>query len=427
MQLHLNNYFMRFLLISSLLALAAVVEAQVTPYKVLFIGNSYTGSYNLPMQVSELARSAGDSIIYDSHTPGGARFLNHASNGTALNKIASNDWDFVVLQGQSQEPSWSDGQMATDVYPYAKVLADSIKANNPCSEPLFYMTWGRRYGDAMNCMNWPPVCTFEGMTSRLRHGYTTMANANDATIAPAGPAWRNSIAADSNLVLHSIDNSHPAPEGVYLTACVFYASIFRKSPVGLTYDMGLDPADVAFLQQIAHTTVLDSMENWRIGHGDVEADFGIDTSGLTANFSDSSVNATSYTWNIEGATYNVANPSHTFDSSGTYIVTLQVSNGCTTANRQRTVTVSGTNQSNPPDPSAIAEAASTRPELKIFPNPASTRLYLHSPESEVSIFNLLGSPVESLAKGINSLSLEHWPRGIYLVKSGALTKRLVVR
>ncbi|HIB02155.1 MAG TPA: hypothetical protein EYO31_09980, partial [Phycisphaerales bacterium] len=51
-------------------------------YDVLFIGNSYTYSNNLPQQVAGLASSFGDTINYDSSTPGGATFNAHSSNAS---------------------------------------------------------------------------------------------------------------------------------------------------------------------------------------------------------------------------------------------------------------------------------------------------------------------------------------------------------
>src|SRR5690554_1148237 len=75
------------------------ISSQTTK-KVLFIGNSYTAANNLPSMVNNMAQSTTDVLIFESNTPGGFRFINHASNTTTLNKINSNDWDYVVLQAQ---------------------------------------------------------------------------------------------------------------------------------------------------------------------------------------------------------------------------------------------------------------------------------------------------------------------------------------
>ncbi len=46
---------------------------------VLFIGNSYTYANNMPQMVSELALSFGDTLNFESSTPGGATFNTHQS------------------------------------------------------------------------------------------------------------------------------------------------------------------------------------------------------------------------------------------------------------------------------------------------------------------------------------------------------------
>ena len=136
-------------------------EAQPVVKNVLFLGNSYTAANNLPSLVSQMASSTGDQLLYDSRTPGGYRMMNHAADPTTLNKIASSSWDFVTLQGQSQETSLGAAFLHADVHPFAKALCDSIRSAHPCAEPLFYMTWGRENGDASNCSTSPWVCTYE--------------------------------------------------------------------------------------------------------------------------------------------------------------------------------------------------------------------------------------------------------------------------
>lgn len=404
-------------LLATLLVVAATLTRAQT-YKALFIGNSYTAGNNLPNMVAQLADANGDSLIFDSHTPGATQLMDHAVNATALSKISSQEWDFVVLQAQSQEPSWPDGQMATDVYPYAVILNDSIKSNNECTETVFFMTWGRRYGDNFNCPGWPPVCTFDGMTARLRHGYSTMANANDATIAPAGPAWRNSWAADSNVVLHTPDNSHPNLSGSYLTACVFYATLYKKSPVGNTYTAGLSVQDAAYLQDIAKLTVLDSIDNWRIGHDDPRAYYTYTQNGLTVDFTDSSTNANGHYWSIDGANYSTPNVSHTFSSAGVYTVRLEVWDDCDTVVYQDYVEVG---------PVGIEEVTSSNNSIKVFPNPSNdwVNIELQDNEADITISDLHARIVAKHQGNKWRVDVSTWKSGVYLVKSGENLVRLV--
>ena len=111
---------------------------------VLFLGNSYTYANNTPQMVKDIALSFGDSLEFDSSTLGGATFNVHSTNSTTLNKISSKNWDYIVMQAQSQEPSFSPSQVSTDVYPYAQILIDSIESNSNCTEPIFFYDLGKK-------------------------------------------------------------------------------------------------------------------------------------------------------------------------------------------------------------------------------------------------------------------------------------------
>jgi hypothetical protein len=222
-----------------------------------------------------LALSNGDTIIYDSSAPGGYTFAQHTTNATTLSKINAQDWDYVILQEQSQIPSFDPSQVQTETYPYAAQLNDLILANDSCTQTVFFMTWGRKYGDASNCAIYPPLCTFEGMQGRLRQSYVEMADDNEALVSPVGEAFKYSRMADSTINLYSIDNSHPSVAGTYLAACTFYATLFETSPVGLNYTAGLDATQAGFLQQIAYQTVFDSLSVWNINEFEPQASFNI--------------------------------------------------------------------------------------------------------------------------------------------------------
>ena len=262
------------------------VMAQET-YNVLFIGNSYTGVNNLPKLVADIAASKGDEIIYDTHTPGGNTFEQHSANPTALAKIADGNWDYVVLQEQSQRPAFSPGQVSNDVYPYAKRLCDTIRFHNPCATPLFYMTWGRENGDASNCDNYPPICTFEGMQERLTASYTEMADNNDyAAVAPVGEAWKALRESNPEINLYSGDGSHPSIHGSYLAACVFYTSITKESSIGALHPTNITDEEASVIENIADNTVFNRFEEWNFPYitasiADNEVTYALETNGPT--------------------------------------------------------------------------------------------------------------------------------------------------
>ena len=295
--------------------------------KVLFIGNSYTSVNDLPTMVSNIAVSFGDVLIKDSQTPGGTTLSTHAGNATTYTKINSNLWDYVVLQAQSQEPSFSDGQVDSQTLPYAMQIADSVYANNFCSKVMMYMTWGRENGDPQ----WAPISTFNGMNTRLRNAYLRMADSVQGSVSPVGSAWRVVRELDPTIQLYTGDGSHPTAAGSYLAACTFYASIFQKSPVGTTFESSLTPAVAAILQNAANITVFDSLDTWNIAPMSefTLADFAFTNNDPSVDFSNESDHATSYAWSFgDGETSANESPTHIYGASGTYTVELIANSPC---------------------------------------------------------------------------------------------------
>ena len=209
---------------------------------VLFLGNSYTGVNNLPGLVKRVAMSAGDTIIVDSKTPGGRQIKQHAQDPDVFSALRSKKWDYVVIQCQSQEPSLSHNYVNTNVFPYAKTLCDSIRKIDSCTVPMFYMTWGRKNGDASNCSSWPPVCTYNGMDSMLYMNYQKMGKDNSSEVSPVGAVWHR-LRDSTNLELYHPDESHPSYVGSMAAAYTFYTAIMRKSPYKATYETGLKPGE----------------------------------------------------------------------------------------------------------------------------------------------------------------------------------------
>lgn len=330
-------------LLLTVILLTVSVTIQAKTVKVLFIGNSYLNTNNIPGMVNLMCIANGDTLIYDEHTPGGYTLELHSTNATTLAKIKSQQWDIVVLQEQSQKPAFSPGQVATDVYPYAKTLDSLIRDNNSCSQTMFYMTWGRKNGDASNCASYPPICTYEGMQASLRTSYTQMAQDNNALVAPVGAAWKAMRDSLPSMDLYNGDGSHPNVHGSYLATCVFYASIFHKTPYGTTYISSLSGADAERIQYFAEKVTLDSLDKWQ-QHGDYAyADFSHSiTNANTRAFQNSSLNATTYNWDFgDMNTSAMPSPSHTYAQNGIYNVTLTASNSCNSEQRKDTVNIGG--------------------------------------------------------------------------------------
>lgn len=249
--------FILFIILSVL-----CVNTQAAKIRALFLGNSYTENNNLPGLVAQFALAAGDTLEYKSNTPGGHTLQNHFANATSLSLIEEGDWDFVILQEQSQLPAFPDGQVAVQMFPYAEMLSDHIKLHNADATVLFYMTWGRKNGDQQNCDLFPPLCTYEGMDSMLQLRYTMMAEYNEAAIAPVAKVWRKLRNDHPGIELYSSDESHPSNNGSFAAACTFYAVMFRKDPTQSNYNFTVSPDVADIIRNVTKEVVFDDLSFW---------------------------------------------------------------------------------------------------------------------------------------------------------------------
>lgn len=197
--------------------------AQAKVPRVLFLGNSY--SFHCPKVFEKIAQSEGEKITVEQVTKGGWTLAKHAASQETLDKIKNGKWDVVVLQEQSQVPSFPEGQRSAQMYPAAKTLADAIRKAGAI--PVMFVTWGRRDGDKQNAAQFPND-TFTAMQKRLTEGYQNAAkHSGGIHLIPVGPAWAKVREASLPKKLYANDGSHPAKQGNYLAACVFYSSLYN--------------------------------------------------------------------------------------------------------------------------------------------------------------------------------------------------------
>lgn len=354
----------KLLLYISLALTTFSVHSQTTK-KVLFIGNSYTAANNLPLLVNNMATSTGDVLIYDSNTPGGYRFMDHASNPTTLAKINSDNWDYVALQAQSQETSLSQTEMETDVFPFAEALSDAIRANNECSQPLFYMTWGRKNGDAANCAIRPWVCTYEEMDDLIKVTYLFMSETNSSELAPAGAVWRYLRENHPNLEMYSSDGSHPSLAGTYAVACAFYTMIYKKDPTSITWNSTLAENQANLIKMATKTIVFDEITNWDFTQNPV-ADYSEVISGGEVAFTNTSSSFDTIFWDFgDSTTSTETDPVHTFAESGSYIVSQTITKCGKADIKTKALNIN-----------VLSTDTFNIKELKVYPNPTNGKINL---------------------------------------------------
>jgi PKD repeat protein len=398
------------LILFTLVAIA--IQGQSQTQNVLFVGNSYTYYNNMPLIVANLALSMGDTLIYDSSTPGGHTLEQHSANATTLSKIAQGGWDYVVLQEQSQRPSFPMAQVETQVLPFAAQLNELILTASPCAETVFYMTWGRKNGDAGNCPNWPPVCTYVGMDDLLYERYMLMADLNDGIVSPVGALWRYIRDNHPGIDLYDPDESHPSASGSFASACAFYTVIFRKNPALSNYNFNL-PAEMATtIKNAAETVVFNNLSQWKVGEYDLSSSFESNVvEGLPVEFNNLSLNATSYLWNFgDGNTSTEENPVHTYDESGLFNVELTAYSDCDSAVSSAEVNIV-----------VLNTAFTEKSNLSIYPNPVRDQLIIENTTAVMTnmvLMNTTGAVIwQSEQRNFKTiLNTNHLPAGLYLLK-----------
>jgi hypothetical protein len=225
--------------------------------RVLFIGNSYTYENDLPHVFEALASSGGESVDTGMVATGGATLAMQAASADTATALASKQWSVVVLQEQSEIPSIEEFRQQ-QMYPAARRLVSMVRGAG--ARPVFFLTWAHRDG-------WPEngLPDYASMQSAIDAGYLTIAGEQKAAVAPVGYAWWTLLAQEPTADLWLDDGSHPTPEGTYLAACVFYATIFERTPVGLHYHAGLPADEAATVQEVASKVVLGDPAKWGLG------------------------------------------------------------------------------------------------------------------------------------------------------------------
>ena len=286
--------------------------------KVLFIGNSYTNDNDLPQTIANIASSMGDNLQYGKNIPNGYSWRDHSTNSTTLNLIRQGGWNFVVLQEFSQYPSEPIDWVVNNVFNYAQFFDSEINTYNPNAETMFYMTWGRKDGDASRCSRLPEVCTYTGMDDLTRERYMIMAEDNRAVVSPVGAVWRYIRDNYSDLELYDYDGSHPSYAGTYAAACCFYTAIFRKDPTLITYNAGQSSSNAEKIKLAVKNVVYNNLLTWHIGEYDQDTQPPSIPTGLAAT----DISETSFTLSWNPSTDNVGVTGYEVYQNGVMVKTV---------------------------------------------------------------------------------------------------------
>jgi len=244
------------------------------------------------------------------------------------------------------------------------------------------MTWGKENGDISNCEFYPILCTYNGNQKRLTETYIEMSQIYHTEVSPVGVAWK--VLRDSlpELNLYALDGSHPSVAGTYLSACVFYASIFQEPCVGSYVPEGISGNDAQLIQTFTDQVVFNGLSTWNDNFEPVVADFTYTSENpFQYEFTNISYESNTAYWDFGDGNYDIIYDiaSHTYESPGTYSVKHIAYRGweSDTITKQLIVGTVGLKDNN-------------KTNFSIYPNPATNSICISGEDiNSIEIFNLL--------------------------------------
>ena len=224
--------------------------------RVLFIGNSYIYTNDMPSLFKGMAIAAHRPVYVDASVIGGFSLEQHLNHQPSVDKIRQRRWDFVILQEQSVIPTipyYRDNSM----YPAARRLDAMIR--NAGAKTVFFLTWGRKSGgrQTIGTYSSPGFEDYFQMQDSLSTAYRRIAIELSAGICPIGIAWKLALKTDpSRTFWYDGDDSHPSYEGTYLATCTLFSTLLGISPEGNAYEgRPLDSLTTRYYQRLAYHAV----------------------------------------------------------------------------------------------------------------------------------------------------------------------------
>jgi len=196
-------------------------------FSVLFIGNSLTYFNEMPHMTSEIAAHESRPLRVEAVTQSGASLEDLWYRTDALKHIWKEHWDYVIFQERGGGEAHNRGEL---FHQYVRMFADQIRRSG--AKPVLFMTWSLQHAAENEAL------------------YRNAAKRANIRLLPVGMAWDQRF---------DWDGVHPNVAGSYLIACMAYATIYDKPPLGLPFEFRHlankdEFYDAALLQQTLNET-----------------------------------------------------------------------------------------------------------------------------------------------------------------------------
>lgn len=375
--------------------------------KVLFLGNSFTYTYDVPALFNGLANSAGIPVIIDENTQAGMavadeQIVGHVNDATSQAKINSQQWDYIVVQDNQGDYVNNVGVISANCGNANVALYNLIKANNPCTRIVYFAGWGPSGGAFSGDNTSACIDRIHGNMIYLNNGI------GQEIVTPIGKSWNTSFAQLPSVNLFYSDNVHPSLEGSYLAAATIFTSIFRVNPSNLTYTGGVSSSTAQTMGNIAFSTVTNPTFF-------TTTNLSAYTPVITQNGSllSTSSGYSFYQWYMNGNPVGTNSNTYTVTANGSYQVEATNVSGCSLVSLETNITTTG------------FENKAVNDDLKVLP--LSSKIFeLESKYlGTITVFDMRGKRICTLDKQSGKITVDfsNSVAGVYLVSlSNAETK-----
>ncbi|MEN8125604.1 MAG: T9SS type A sorting domain-containing protein, partial [Bacteroidota bacterium] len=260
----------------------------------------------------------------------------------------------------------------------------------------------------------------------VRSNFEYLADSTELFFAPVGEAFRTKWN-DSQADLLWVDTGdlHPNPRGSYITACVFYATIFQKNSQGTDVTGSLAPIEINDLQILADTTVLNNLPDWRINTYNLYSNFNVTVTNNQASFNNLSQNVDSVEWDFgDGSTSSEIHPNHIYNQTGDFDVKLTTYKGDCNEVVTKTISI------------AILDINNFELDGKwnLYPNPFSNAIKIEGIENieKIEIYTITGQKLllndQLMTKNRDqsiTIDLSGLASGIYILKVNDIMQKII--
>ena len=215
---------MRLLMLTGIAACIGSTEpVEVEPQligegrRVLFVGNSYLYTADIPGLVQAFADSAGgDKLAVETVAGANMALIDHWNHGLATRELREGGWEWVVLQ---QGPS-----------------STSLNRDTLRLATGYFAEEAGKIGATTSLFSAWPSANRRQDFPRAIASYKVAAEDVEGLFLPVAEAWLLAWRLDPDLQLYA-DGLHPSGLGAYLAAAVIYAKLLNASPANLPHSI----------------------------------------------------------------------------------------------------------------------------------------------------------------------------------------------